>query len=221
MKLIIPEMIYKKIMYLTRKTDHEVSGIGMVEMNEEGNLYVSEIEWVDQDARPTETQVTGGREADYWHKIFETDPVAYFHWHSHPTFGVSPSGTDDELYEGKAQEMPCIGLIVNQKGDYSAHLAEPVETISGREIMYTKNIACEVDDGLSAELKEQWDKEFDKHVNIITYKNIVATSDKPIFPIAGRQRYEHYLDDSEYVWHEHYGYIQKSFLSKEELKEYK
>ena len=164
MKIQINEDAYNKIMFWTEKADFEVSGLGLVTI-EDKVLTIQDAILVKQEGSAAETEMSGDaiNNALYTHRKKKGDIRLW--WHSHVNMGVFASATDQNTIRELGEHGWFISLIVNKSGDtYLAYyqgtpfrmFAEKIEL----EIMSDVNIAWE----------KKMTKEFTDNVTEKVYK---------------------------------------------------
>lgn len=121
LELNLPSICWQKIMGWTKAASGEVSGLGLIEM-EDGVLQVKEVFLLEQECNSMHTELDDGSVAKLIQWVHEQKKKASalrFWWHSHATMNTFWSGTDDATATklvSSAGEWVC-SMVVNKAGD--------------------------------------------------------------------------------------------------------
>jgi len=121
--LYIDPIALKKIQYWTDAADGEVSGLGIVQI-EEDRMVIREAFILDQECSGADTELDPEAISKLMTDIIKADKdpgMLKFWWHSHVNMGVFWSGTDDECAETLSTEY-AFSLVVNKKKERRVRL---------------------------------------------------------------------------------------------------
>lgn len=122
--LYIDPIALRKIQYWADAADGEVSGLGIVEEQEDGNMLVTEAFILEQECTAADTELDPEAISKLMTDIIKDgkDPGKLkFWWHSHVNMGVFWSGTDDDCAETLSTEY-AFSLVVNKHKDRRVRL---------------------------------------------------------------------------------------------------
>jgi hypothetical protein len=117
--LYIEPTAMKKIQYYTEAATGEVSGLGTVIKDKDGDYIVEEVFLLEQESSSAETELKPEAISKLMEDMIKRneDPGKLkFWWHSHANMGVFWSGTDDECAETLSKEF-AFSLVVNKSGE--------------------------------------------------------------------------------------------------------
>lgn len=220
---------YSKMRKLVDDTSTEIGWYGTVnKLPGFDNKYIIEDILV---YPQTVTGVTCTQDDD---KIFDfemsltTEQVNHkrFHGHSHVNMGVSPSGVDEQFYQDILTQVTdyFIITITNKRNEYTVRFYD-----MENNIMYSDlPIIVMLDDG---SLLDNWytaatEKLQDNKPVVESITDRIPGKDNK-YHSSYLDRYYDYYDEGyshasedPMIWHEDYGYVRKSELTKKELTDY-
>lgn len=120
-KVRIGAVAYKKLFSFVTASDLEVSGLGLVKPIENG-FKIYDIFVLKQISSGAHTDLDKQAMTNLMLKLLKEKGAKEvnnlrFWWHSHPHFGVSPSGADDATGERLANDQYLVSWIVNHNRD--------------------------------------------------------------------------------------------------------
>lgn len=122
--LYIDPIVMKRINYYTQAASGEVSGLGIVSVDEKGRHVVNKVYLLEQESSGADTELKPEAISKLMVDMMKEneDPGKLkFWWHSHANMGVFWSGTDDTCAETLSKEF-AFSLVVNKAGDRRCRL---------------------------------------------------------------------------------------------------
>lgn len=122
--LYIDPVVMKRINYYTQAASGEVSGLGIITIDEKGRHIVSKVYLLEQESTAGDTELKPEAISKLMVDMMKDneDPGKLkFWWHSHANMGVFWSGTDDTCAETLSKEF-AFSLVVNKAGDKRCRL---------------------------------------------------------------------------------------------------
>jgi proteasome lid subunit RPN8/RPN11 len=122
MKVFILPAVHAEIMHYVRSSKVEISGLGRIEKDSEGNLVVTKVYLPKQVNGPTSTDID---QEDVSRILFESraDKGALnFWWHSHVDMGAFWSGTDMATIKQFGGKGWLLASVFNKRGEYQTAL---------------------------------------------------------------------------------------------------
>jgi hypothetical protein len=124
-RLVIPQRLWQKLLYLVTAVETEVSGFGSVETSGPDWL-VKDIFLLSDEVSPKTAVIDAETIGKFLHEYIQrgNDPDQLrLHWHSHGNFGVGWSDVDEQTIE----ELIGMGntlasLVINRSGDHLCRL---------------------------------------------------------------------------------------------------
>lgn len=165
MKIIISELVYKKIMFWVNATDIEVSGFGKVIYDETlKNFTVTDAWLVAQKGQAAHTEIN----ADALGKLaYDTRDITgdlNFWWHSHVKMSVFFSSQDTETIKQLGGNGYCVATVFNQRNEYHSGVCYRGESRFGALIHYADKVDTTIESSVDEALKVLWQQEFDSCV---------------------------------------------------------
>lgn len=165
-ELRIPKLIFEKVMYwIDKASPNEVSGFGNLSFNEETR------EFTVTDAFLLEQKVSGGSaeidEKSLNKTMFEqrnAEGALKWHWHSHPTFNVFWSGTDDALIKQLGRPGWIVASVFNCKRESRTAFLTSVDLMGKPHDIFIDDFPTKIISQPNAQLQMAYDREFDKNV---------------------------------------------------------
>lgn len=159
--LYIPDDIYQQVMYWVNKSKLEVSGLGKVMVDDDGDLMVTSAFLLPQECGGASTDLdpTAVAKAIFTMKDDPTPGEIKWWWHSHVQMGVFWSNTDRETIAVTAKFGWFAATVFNQKEEYKSALAigQPVK-------VFLPDISTHIPRYLPTSLTKQWDADFAANV---------------------------------------------------------
>lgn len=122
--LYIDPIVMRRIMYYTEAADGEVSGLGVVKIDDKGRHIVSKVHLLEQESSGADTELKPEAISELMVDMMKKDEdpgLLKFWWHSHANMSVFWSGTDDTCAETLSHEY-AFSLVVNKAGDRKCRL---------------------------------------------------------------------------------------------------
>lgn len=183
MSIEIDEEVFQKIMHWVNKSDHEVSGLGSVEVDTERNVFrVVDAILLEQENTMSTTDLNDEDvgKAMFEHHRDKKPGMLKWWWHSHVDMEVFWSGTDMSTIKKLGSGGWFIATVFNKKeGMKSAFVqSSPIRLI-------TEDVATSIDKQTDpwAEYRKEWSKEYEDKVNEKSYS--LPTSTVNGFPNLG------------------------------------
>jgi len=173
MKVILSPTAHLKMKYYIEEIDYEISGLGIVEKLNNGDLYVPDLFLFEQHVTGTETQLKASDVDKFYDDMLasvpENDPEAReemfdkignikLWWHSHVNMGVFWSGTDvatqNSLDIDVDTENWWLSIVGNKKGERKAKLdvykphrmfMDDLEIVIGEDPALRETIKAEIE----------------------------------------------------------------------------
>lgn len=166
-KLIIPRMVYEKIMYWVNLSKFEVSGFGRIEFNPEtGEFTVLDAYLLEQENTASSTELD--QEA-ICNLLFDTKDLPgrlSWWWHSHVDMPVFWSGTDEKTIAELSANGWIVASVFNKKKEIRTAFASKFEEFH----MMQDEISTYIRDFIDPDLIESWKCEFEDKVTILKPK---------------------------------------------------
>lgn len=172
--IVIPEMVYDKIMYWIDKANFEVSGFGTVIHDPNAKTFTIEDAFlIKQEGSAAATDICAkdlGKAMFMAHKM-QLKGTINFWWHSHVNMDVFWSGTDKSTIEDLGKNGYILATVFNKKYGYRSAFAANVNVpFLGPRTELIDNFPTTITKDLESSLIEQWDKDFKDNVVEKTYK---------------------------------------------------
>jgi hypothetical protein len=117
--VLIEAEVWKKIMHWVNKSDCEVSGLGLVKVEANNVLRVTDTILLPQRNGPTHTDIEAEDVCKALYEMRDADGELRWWWHSHVNMGVFWSGTDHTaLRDFCAPGGWIAATVVNKKREY-------------------------------------------------------------------------------------------------------
>jgi len=111
--IIIPPLLFQKIMYWINKSSNEVSGLGTLEQH--GDLFVvTSAILVPQENGSAHSDIEAADVARASYQLRDRGPIRWW-WHSHVNMGVFWSGTDKDTMKTLAGEGWIAATVFNKR----------------------------------------------------------------------------------------------------------
>lgn len=172
-KLNIPDKVFEKIMYwINKASPNEVSGFGSLDFDEETREFtVRDAMLLEQEVSCGSAEIDDNSINKAMYKMRNEPNALKWHWHSHPTFDVFWSGTDEELIRQLGRKGWIVATVFNCKKEMRTAFLTSVELMGKPHDIFVDDfkteIVIEVDEDL-ARRQKIYDQEFD--INVKTSK---------------------------------------------------
>ncbi len=169
-KVIIENEVYRKIMYWVNKSSHEVSGLGMVSIDESGIFRVTHAMLLPQENTGTSTDIEADAAADMMYKCRHLPGDLRFWWHSHVDMDVFWSGTDMKTMRELGAAGWFLSTVFNKKREIrSAYLAaQGSSTPWGQSELFLDSLPTTILPFVEVNA-QQWDTEYTENVKAKVY----------------------------------------------------
>lgn len=172
-KVIIPEPVYKKIMYWVNKADFEVSGMGTVTVSEPGIFVIEDVFLLKQEGTSTTTDIDANAMGKAMYEVHSRGLKGSlnFWWHSHVNMSTFWSGTDTDTIKQLGANGYLVASVFNKKEEVRSAFCTKAEIpYLGPRVELIDDITTEILVNVDTELEAQWCKEFDENVTRKTYQ---------------------------------------------------
>lgn len=168
--ILIENDVYRKVMHWVHKSQYEVSGLGVIKIEDGGILRVVQAILLPQKNGTATTDIEAEDVNRALFQLRNVEGELKWWWHSHVQMGVFWSGTDDDTIKKFGSGGWVVATVFNQKNEvkscyYGAHDTKtPWGTTSALRLddLVTKLTPLAVDD------TREWDAEYDKNVTNVT-----------------------------------------------------
>lgn len=164
-KIEIDDQVYQKVMHWIDKADFEVSGLGMVEYDQENNvLRVTDAMLLQQKGTGASTELNAGAVAKAMFLTKDKSGSLRWWWHSHVNFSVFWSDTDQTTLRELGGGGWFCATVFNKKREMKSAYCQnaPVRLVFD-------DMPCEIIEYVDQDLINKWDEEFDKNVTRETF----------------------------------------------------
>jgi proteasome lid subunit RPN8/RPN11 len=135
MYITVEHDAHEYVMAAVRAADSEIGGIAYVELIDKGHFHISEFVMLEQEASMASVDIEGDAFIKEITKAAEKEEEHLLRcsWHSHPTFSVYFSGTDEDgIKSYKQTGTPwLLSLVYNQDGEIATRVDIFDHEISG------------------------------------------------------------------------------------------
>lgn len=158
--LFIDPVAMRRIKYYAEAATGEVSGLGVIRIDDKGRHIVSDVHLLEQESSGADTELKPEAISILMTDMMKKneDPgMLKFWWHSHANMGVFWSSTDDACAETLSHEY-AFSLVVNKAGEKKCRLDlyHPIRiTIDGIKIEELKSEDAELKEACEKEVKEK------------------------------------------------------------------
>jgi len=177
MKILIPTLVYRKIMHFVHKADFEVSGFGKCSYLPESDvILVHDAFLLKQEGGAAHTDIDATSLAKAMFLTKDEPGKLAFWWHSHVNMQAFWSGQDTTTIKSLGGQGWATALVLNKKEEYrAAFCGKYVDALGIERIQLDDNIDMEiVDPDLDASVIAAWDNEF--------AENVARTAPEPVWP---------------------------------------
>lgn len=118
MKVYILPEVYAEIMHYVHKSDVEISGVGRVKRDAQGNLVVCKVYLPKQENAATSTDIDQDDMGRILYESRNDEGDLNFWWHSHVNMGAFWSGTDMATIKQFGGNGYLVSTVFNKKYEY-------------------------------------------------------------------------------------------------------
>lgn len=164
-KVVIENLVYRRIMHWVNKSNHEVSGLGIVVVEPEGVLRVTHAMLLPQVNGPTHTDIEPEDAARMLYKCKDIPGDLRFWWHSHVDMNVFWSGTDIDTIKKVGQGGWFLSTVFNKKREMLSafYSIDGTKTPWGSYPLFQDKLETKVEPYVD-QFTEQWDAEYTENV---------------------------------------------------------
>lgn len=164
MKVIIPDMVFQKIMHWVDKADFEVSGFGKIVRRKDGEFEVVSAYLLKQEGSAAETELDDTALGKLMYDTRNDAGELRWWWHSHVNMGVFWSGQDRKTITELGEQGWIVATVFNKKAEMRSALCFRTDSEFGTSTQLVDELTTEVPRYLDADMVAQWDKEFTDNV---------------------------------------------------------
>lgn len=166
-KVIIENKVFQKIMYWVNKSEYEVSGLGILRVEDGGILRVVDAMLLPQKNGATHTDIEPEDAAKLMFRMKDTPGDLRFWWHSHVNMAVFWSGTDMDTIQKLGAGGWFLSTVFNKKREMrSAYYAvHGSDTPWGKQELFLDELETAVTPFVHAEQNE-WDQSYTENVTV-------------------------------------------------------
>lgn len=154
-----------EITYLTKLCSKEISGMGTLIINKEGNFEVEKLFLLEQEVSAAATDLGAQAVSKCMYEARECKGSLSFWWHSHVNMHAFFSVTDVATIKDHAKHGMFVGLVINKKGEYKIAMG-----LQSPKLYIDQGLELEIVDSISNELILRLDSEYATKVKEKTYK---------------------------------------------------
>ena len=118
MKLLIPSNIYAEIDYYVQKCPIEISWLGRLKKDDEGNFVLTKIYLLKQENTGVSTEIDADAVATLLYQTRKDEGMLNWWGHSHVDMDVRWSGTDMDTKQEHGKNGFLVSTVFNKKGRY-------------------------------------------------------------------------------------------------------
>lgn len=171
-KVIIDNQVYRKIMHWVNKSDHEVSGLGIVALEPDGIMRVTHAMLLPQVNTGTSTDIEPEDAAKMLYKCKDLPGDLRFWWHSHVNMEVFWSGTDMDTIKKIGAGGWFLSTVFNKKREMRTAFYSVNGTVTpfGTFPLFQDLLDTKVEPFLEPSA-ERWDAEYAENVKARVYQS--------------------------------------------------
>jgi hypothetical protein len=163
--ILLEEEVHKKVMYWVNKSEYEVSGLGMIQVQPEGVLKVVSVMLLPQKNGSAHTDIEAEDVNRALYALRATPGLLQWWWHSHVNMNVFWSGTDMDTIKKIGEGGWVAASVFNKKNEvrsavYIKEAALPWQT----QPLFLDELSTRVTVGPNHH--PDWDAEYDKNVKV-------------------------------------------------------
>lgn len=201
MKVIFKQEAHEKIMYWVNRSNFEVSGLGLVTVDQEKKIFtVEDVILVKQENGATHTDIEAEDVARAMYELRNTQGNLNFWWHSHVDMDVFWSGTDKATIQDIGKGGWFLSTVFNKRGEMKSalYVIDGRKTPFGVSPLFIDDIENKIDTPAKP-LNLAWEKEYTDKVTIKTYSAPMVTGSQwwqdnqaweDVYGIRGRHKEE-------------------------------
>jgi len=180
-KIILTQSQWNEIKYYVAECPMEISGMGNVIIDKDGNFRVTKLAMLEQEVSGASTDIDPTAIAKLMGELRNEEGSLSFWWHSHVNMSAFFSGTDEATILEHGKNGYCIALVMNKQGEYKTAYCQkmPFLKIDDMQLTIVSDASPErlelmrrLDDLEQAEFdacKLVWDAEYKAKVKLKSY----------------------------------------------------
>jgi len=187
MKIIIPDLVYAKVMHWVNKTDIEVSGFGTVKYDKDTRSFmVTDAYLLKQEGGAAHTDIDANAINKLMFESMNDEGNLKWWWHSHVRMATFWSGTDVDTIKELGKQGWIVATVFNQLNSMKSAVSYLSDTADfGSLLHYNEDIPTEiVKPGITPDVIAQWDASFDANVSEKKFA--------PPYSVTGQYRFNDY-----------------------------
>lgn len=164
-KVILDNLVYRQIMHWVNKSDHEVSGLGIINLQADSVLRVTKVMLLPQVNGPTHTDIEPKDAAKLLYQCRDIPGDLRFWWHSHVNMDVFWSGTDMDTIKKLGQGGWFLSMVFNKKREMRSafYSVDGTQTPWGTFPLFQDKMDTIVEPFID-ENTQRWDAEYTENV---------------------------------------------------------
>ena len=160
MKIVLTAPVWDKMRAYVDNCEEEISGLGKIERDEDGNFVVTDLALFQQTVSATHSDITAEALAKFQVELIKKDenPADWsFWWHSHAKMKVFFSGTDTATIDSSTDFQYLVSLVTNHAHDLTARVDtfQPVRLHADLDVEIEEWANDEIIEACIAEIKEK------------------------------------------------------------------
>lgn len=165
MKILIPRLVYDKVMYWVNKADFEVSGFGKVTYNIETDEYtVTDAFLLKQEGGAAHTDIDPESLGRLMYESKDAPGDLNWWWHSHVRMQAFWSGTDKETIKKIGMRGYCVATVFNQMHQTQSAYYGMFTGPNGEKLPFEQWEAGIQILETPGSVPPEWDQQFETHV---------------------------------------------------------
>lgn len=166
MKIVIPQLVYAKVMHWVDKANGEVSGFGTVKYNAATQSFdVVDAYLLKQEGGASHTDIDAAALAKLMYTTRNDEGDLKWWWHSHVNMDVFWSTTDTTTIKDLGKHGWAVATVFNKRHETRSAVCYVTKSDFSELVEYKDNIPTEVlSPALSEEIIAAWDAEFTENV---------------------------------------------------------
>jgi hypothetical protein len=163
--VIIENEVFQKIMFWVNKSNYEVSGLGVLRVEDDGVLRVVDAMLLPQKNGPTHTDIEPEHVGKLMFQMKDTPGELRFWWHSHVDMPVFWSGTDLDTIEKLGMGGWFLSTVFNKKREMKScfYAVQGSNTPWGTEELFLDDLTTTVPAFVHARQAE-WEEQYTTNV---------------------------------------------------------
>jgi hypothetical protein len=158
MKVIIPSEIYAQIDYYVQICDVEVSGLGRIKLNEDGDYVVTSVYLPKQENTSVTTELDEDAIASLLYTSRKDEGTLNFWWHSHVDMATNWSGTDHDTMEEFGSNGFLVSTVFNKRREMRSCYYQAQTDILAK--VKVDNLETEIKHFVPKKVEDVWAKQF-------------------------------------------------------------